>query len=186
MELFEFHITIAPLSVQNFISICDVFDIKRIEIESLDGNGNGIKIEHMTSFTRKLENYYQAFKLITEMDYYLQRLGCTIYRSKIESPYYEHYKEKSLYLETHFTSNLYDLPTSRSVKKDKLIATDREMNKDNYLDFIALHEPLGREIEMCLYDTNIILDKQWFEAYNVGERFGQVINSSINSLQTAV
>lgn len=171
MEIFEFHIYINDKVADKFFHVCNTFDIKKLEIMSLDKDNNGIKVEYMTSFVRKLKNYREAFLLVNAMDEYLGKLGCLSYRKKIESPYYEHYVNLSLYLETHFESSNFELPTSKNVLKNKLIATDRELNKDRYSDFLSLHQSLGREIEMCLYDTNMTSDKEWFDAYNIGDTF---------------
>jgi len=51
----------------------------------------------------------------------------------------------------------------RNAKSSKLLATDRTYDKKEYQAFIEKWK--GEDVEMCLLDTWIEEDKDWFELY---------------------
>jgi hypothetical protein len=90
----------------------------------------------------------------------LKARGVEIIRVKIECPYYETYRDASLYLEAHWpTEDTAAFPVSRSRHKKNLVATDRTYVHQDYDAFRARHQ--GHEVELCLYDSYCDEDQDW-------------------------
>lgn len=159
MESFEIHIT----GSDTINAELDTLGIKNIVIELLTPDKKVLRTEYMSSFVSKHNNLADCQVYVNTI---LAVLKSNIIRVKIESPYYEHYKEQSLYLESHFKPfndlNLY--PVSRNAKSNKELATDRIYDKKAYRDFVEKwrHE----DVEMCLVDTFVDEDKDWFDLYD--------------------
>lgn len=166
-EFFEIHIT----GDESIHRLAKAYGHKTIAIDLLRPDYSTIRTEHMTSLILKYpfrtEAYDDCKKLVDKIvDRYLAD-GLKIERVKIESPVYDYYEEESLYIETHFESNDTFYPISRNKKKTVCLATDREYNQYNYWNFKEKHE--GKEMELCLYDTNQLEDIDWlklFEGYD--------------------
>ena len=86
-----------------------------------------------------------------------------VYRIKIETPFYFDFIEESVYIESHFNSDEFKLPTSRNISKNYNLATLRSYDKSNYEKFIE--ENKNSETELCIWDTNPLRDKKWFDLY---------------------
>lgn len=165
MKTFEIHITVNLDDASMFKNICDLADIKCIEIESLDMYGQNVDIQHMTSIIKKFVDKKEAIEFAKSLSYKFCKCGISVHRTKVESPIYEEYLNDALYVETHFESDQFVFPTSRNIKKNTLLATHREYDKNFYQHFIDHHRKKNHELELCLYDTNINLDTNWFNYY---------------------
>lgn len=157
METFEIHIT----GSSDINEQLDRLGIKNIIIDLLKPNKTILRTEYMSSFISKHKNLTDCQRYVNSV---LLNLSCEIIRIKIESPYYEHYKKRSLYLESHFKpfNELY--PISKNAKSNKELATDRTYKKKEYNAFIEKWKT--EEIEMCLVDTFVEEDKDWFDLYS--------------------
>ena len=156
METFEIHITgSSDINLQ-----LDRLGIKNIIIDLLKPNKRILRTEYMSSFISKHKDLADCQRMVNSI---LANLSCEIIRVKIESPYYEHYKKKSLYLESHFApvNDLY--PISQNNRTGKLLATDRTYKKKDYKAFIDKWK--GEDVEMCLIDTFVAEDEDWFKLY---------------------
>ncbi len=158
MESFEIHITGSP----NIIDVAKKMNVKTIAVDLLNPNHEVIRTEFMTSFIEKKKSYEECKKFVDQLVLNLQK-EVEILRVKIESPYYPHYKDQSLYMESHFENENDKFPISRNVRKTLLLATDREYNKEQYDAFIKKYD--GKDIELCLFDSFIDEDKDWFDAF---------------------
>lgn len=156
MEIFEIHIT----GNESINDELDKLNIKNIIVELLTPKNEIIRTEYMSSFIYKCESYIQCKEYVNNL---LSILKSDIIRVKIESPYYEHYKELSLYMESHFLPKNIQYPISRNRKSGKLMGTDRVYNKLEYDDFMKKWN--DSDFELCLYDTFIEEDFDWFEKY---------------------
>lgn len=158
METFEIHIT----GSQSINAELDRLGIKNIIIDLLTPNKEVLRTEYMSSFISKHNDLAECQRHVISI---LDQLTSEIIRVKIESPYYEHYKDKSLYVESHFKpfNELY--PISRNAKSNKELGTDRTYDKNEYEAFIEKWK--DEDVEMCLVDTFIEEDKDWFELYLV-------------------
>jgi hypothetical protein len=158
MEIFEIHITGEKGINKEF----DKLGIKNIEIELLTPESKVLRTEYMSSFVTKQKCYEDCKRMVDNL---LFKLSSRVIRVKIETPYYPHYEDMSLYMESHFKpkSNLF--PVSRNVKSGKLMATTRTYEKNAYIGFLELFGKDGEEVELCLFDTFIDEDKDWFELY---------------------
>lgn len=164
METFEIHIT-------GNQAILDVDWIKTIAIDLLKPDGSLLRSEYMTSAVMKFENYQ---KCLEEVNKIVERLKLitNIVRVKIECPFYAHYEKQSLYIESHFdvkTPTQY--PTSKNQKKTKLLGTERVYNDpaNDQMQSLYLHFRLKwREAvnELCLYDSYVDEDSDWFSLWN--------------------
>ena len=156
METFEIHIT----GEETINAELDKLGIKNIVVDLLKPNGDLLRTEYMSSFVVKKSSFIVCLNHVT---YLLTQLDSRIYRIKIESPFYRHYVDRSLYMEMHSTPTDNKLPISRNAKSKRLMATDRCYNKDKYQDFMEYYK--NQEIELCLYDTFVDEDKDWFDLY---------------------
>ena len=156
METFEVHIT----GSKGINEELDKLGIKNIVIDLLKPNKDVLRTEYMSSFITKHANLIGCQFHVNSI---LDKLTSNIIRVKIESPYYEHYKKGSLYLESHFPPFNEEYPISRNAKSNKLLATDRTYNKIEYRDFAEKWKHV--ELEMCLVDTFVNEDMDWFKLY---------------------
>jgi hypothetical protein len=156
METFEIHITGSYGINQEF----DRLGIKNIIVDLLKPNKRILRTEYMSSFISKHTNLTECKKYVKSI---LPNIASDVIRVKIESPYYEHYKAKALYLESHFKpiDTLY--PISQNNRTGKLMATDRTYNKKEYKAFIDKWK--DEDVEMCLVDSFVEEDADWFELY---------------------
>lgn len=163
METFEVHIT----GDKSIHEIAKKYNHKTIAIDLLRPDLSVIRTEHMTSLILKFPfttgEYDQCKKLVDHIVCCYESDGLKISRIKIESPFYDCYVDQSVYMESHFESDSTYYPVSRNQKKTILLATDREYDQDEYWDFKQRYE--GKELELCLYDTNPREDVDWLELY---------------------
>lgn len=158
MEFFEIHIT----GDDGYIcSVADQYGLKTIVIDLLRPDGSCLRTECMTSVVTKLADYAACKQYVDDLVDMFTHNGVKIVRVKIECPYYQHYVDQSLYLESHFESGDYKFATSRNQNKTKLLATERTYDKADYEDFCSRHVA----VELCLYDTNVGEDADWFSCY---------------------
>jgi len=165
MEVFEIHIT----GDESIHRLAKKYDHKTIAIDLLRPDRSCIRTEHMTSLILKYPfqqfAYSECKKLVDHIVCCYEADGLKIFRVKIESPFYGHYVEQSLYMESHFESESTYYPISRNQKKTVFLATDREYDQVSYLDFKKKHEN-KEELELCLYDTNPREDvEDWLELF---------------------
>ena len=85
------------------------------------------------------------------------------YIDKIECPPYSELFPMSIYVESHFNPIFVIYPISRNKKSGKLMATDREYNKDKYLTF--LDNWTNEDCELCIFDSFVDEDLDWFNLY---------------------
>lgn len=156
METFEIHIT----GTKDIIPQLDRLGIKNIIIDLLKPNMKVLRTEFMSSFVSKHKNLLDCQRMVNSV---IANLSCDIIRVKIECPYYEHYKDQSLYLESHFKPFNKAYPIARNIKSFKEIATDRTYDKKDYDSFANKWKKA--EVEMCLVDNFIEEDKDWFDLY---------------------
>lgn len=165
MEKFEIHVT----GTDNIIRVLERLGYKWLHAEMRDRENRTVGVEFMSSFVKEFENYAACKEWVDGFVMTLQDEGVTIFRVKIECPYnYSHYSESSVYLEAHFpyTDNTY--PFVYNVRADKYVGTDRTYAKPGYADMIAKWQSVpGSEIELCLYDDNIIHDYEWLNKYEI-------------------
>lgn len=159
LELFEIHIT----GDKSIVDTCKDLNLKTIEVDLLYPNKSVLRREYMTSIVQKFKDYESCRFYVDSTVITLMNAGVHVVRTKIECPFYKHYVEQSLYIESHFESknNLY--PISKNAKKDSYLATDRRYNKACYSDFCNLYQ--NCVVELCLYDPYIEEDADWFELY---------------------
>lgn len=159
MKTFEIHITGKNGEI---IDELNNFGIKNITIELLRKNGSVLRTEYMSSFIIQEMDFVDCMYVVVNL---LSKIKTNVLRVKIETPYYEEYVDKSLYMEAHFDSmvGLTKYPISRNVKSGKIMATDREYDKMKYSMFQK--DMLGHDIELCIFDTFVDEDMDWFELY---------------------
>lgn len=165
--IFEIHIT----GSMNIHEVCKTLGVKTIAVELLKPNGKTLYVEDMTSFIfrgSEIDMYERVLLLVSD----LSRNNVSISRIKVETPYVgcEHLASKSKYMETHFKCGELDgpdeqfvLPTSRNIKKTTFLATDRTYDQSNYFEFYQKYK--NDELELCIFDSNVEQDREWFELY---------------------
>lgn len=159
MEMFEVHITGDNTIIENASKL----NIKTIVVNLLRPTKEFFRSEAMTSFVVKFETFELCKKHVDQIVDKLKKMGTIIYREKIESPLYEHYTERSLYMESHFTAINDQYPISQNARKTTYLATDRVYDKNQYSAFAEKYK--DKELELCLHDTNPTEDSDWFNLY---------------------
>lgn len=156
MEIFEVHIT-------GDESILNHAEVKTISIDLLRPDKSILRTEHMTSHVCKFENFNKCKSYVDQVTKKLLDSGTNIVRVKVECPYYKHYVDQSLYIESHFVDNGFKYPSSKNKNKHSILATKREYDHSKYEAFTKKSK--NEIIELCLYDTNVQEDKDWFDLY---------------------
>jgi antitoxin component YwqK of YwqJK toxin-antitoxin module len=110
----------------------------------------------------KAESYLACKEKVDEIVKTLEKT-CKLIRVKIECPFYKHYQKNSLYMESHFVTASRYFPVSRNQNKKVCLSTERTYNKDEYESFAKRYQK--EQIELCLYDTNVKEDSDWFGWY---------------------
>ena len=159
MEVFEVHIT----GSENIHQIAKGLGLKTIAIDLLQPDMNVLRVEHMTSHIYRFENFERCGEEVIKIVNQMRDSGVVIHRVKVESPDYQHYRTHSLYMESHFEAEGLFFPLSRTHGKEKLLATDRTYDQSRYDDFVKINK--GRDLELCLWDTCVEEDLDWFECY---------------------
>lgn len=159
MEVFEIHIT----GDESILNKALALGLKTISVELLRPDKSVIRTEHMTSAIKKFQNYSYCKEYVDGVVDELNRDGVKIIRVKIESPFYRHYKDQSLYMEAHFVTSNSKYALSRNIRKTEFLGTEREYLHDCYEAFVERHS--GKDIEICLHDTNVNEDKDWLRMY---------------------
>ncbi len=160
MDPFEIHITSKGPEIHG---LCELLGLKTIEIDLLRPDGSVLRTEHMTSEVFKCEDFGAACSTMTFWCYTLEKLGVEIIRTKIETPPFDKYLDRAIYMESHFKDDSYKYPTSRSKHSNKLLATDRNYDLRQYGEFIKKH--VTHETELCLHDSWVDEDLDWFELW---------------------
>lgn len=166
MQKFEVHITGQNKSI---LKELDNLNLKNITIDLLTPDRKKIRTEYMSSFVINCDNYEACLRYVR---YIKSKLTTPVIRVKIECPYYPEYVQQSLYIEAHFTpyegtidNPLFKskYPISLNKGTNKLMATVREYDKLNYREF--REKWANMELELCVYDTYVDEDADWFNLY---------------------
>jgi hypothetical protein len=156
-KIFEIHITGDESVIENAKKL----DMSHISIDLLKPDKSVLRREHMTSHVRSFKDYEDCKAYVDEKVEAFKTLGTEIYRVKIETLYYEEFVDRSCYIESHFIDvDKGNYPISRNARKTEILGTDREYDKAKYEEFRLKHK--GREVELCVYDTFVDEDKDWF------------------------
>lgn len=166
-EVFEVHIT----GDESIIAACEKLGCRTITIDLLKPDKSVLRTEYMTSLivhmapgsVAAMRGYEGCRSFVSKICGELEKLDVKIFRVKIESPYYKHYEDQSLYMESHYVTEDNKHPISRSRHKTTCLATERTYDKLDYQAFRQRHK--GREVELCLMDTFVTEDKDWFDLY---------------------
>ncbi len=162
-KVFEIHIT----GDESIIKACEKLGLRTIVIDLLKPDKSVLRTEYMTSLIIHMapgKGYEGCRAFVSKICGELEKLDVKILRVKIESPYYKEYEDQSLYMESHYVTEDAKHPISRSRHKDTFLATERTYDKSEYQMFRQRHK--GREVELCLMDTFVTEDKDWFDLYH--------------------
>lgn len=164
MEKFEVHIT-GDHSI-HYIAEKKLGKLKTIQVNLLTPDYKIFRIEHMTSLRFGFKNFDDCKLHVDRLAGLFLEHGVRIDRVKIECPFYKHYVDQSLYIESHFKATDNHFPLSINAKKpaDAFLGTNRTYDKSLYDEFISEIIP-GSELELCVFDSNITQDKDWFDLY---------------------
>ena len=147
MKIFEVHIT-GDESIHSL-------GLKTIAVELLRPDYSVIRTEHMTSHVFKFPDFEMCLEHVNSIS---KRIS-NIKRIKIECPFYECYREQSIYLESHFITKNNLFPISKNAKKEEIMGTSRVYSKDQYDKFMEMWH--GEITELCMYDTFVEEDADW-------------------------
>lgn len=158
MRIFEIHITGEEGINQEF----EKMGLKNIVVELLYPNKDRLRTEYMSSFVLKSLSLAECKSYVNRI---LKVLETKVIRTKIECPVYEDYIEDSLYVEAHFIPDPSDegYPLSRNQRSGKIMGTDREYDKERYAEFLRRWD--NEDKELCMYDSFVEEDKDWFDLY---------------------
>jgi hypothetical protein len=158
IETFEIHIT----GDKSILTVAK--PIKTIEVNLLKPDRSILRTEYMTSHVQHMASGFAGCKeYVNDIVKCLEFQGVNIVRVKIESPFYKHYVEQSLYIESHFEDDHFKLPTSQNPRHTMPVVTAREYEQRWFEPFMEHYLP--SVIELCLFDTNVDEDKDWFDLY---------------------
>jgi hypothetical protein len=170
---FEIHITALSqhddptgMGMANFHSAAHYKGLRTISVELLHPNLTVLRTEDMTSHRAEFETFEECKEFVDIMADHLH-MAAGVVRVKIESPYYPEYVGKSCYIESHWTPEILteDYPLSRSChKRHKILATAREYDQSKFEEFNETWKGKGI-VELCLYDSFVKEDKDWFDLY---------------------
>jgi hypothetical protein len=161
MEIFEVHIT----GDEKIIETAKSLNVRTIVIDLVKPDKSYFRTEYMTSHTYRCENYDECKVYVDDIVAKLKEAGVNIVRVKIECPLYPQYRERSLYFEVHYGAYNNTYPLSRNKGKDHFLCTAREYDRSKYDDLARKHLCFLPTMELCLYDTNVEEDKDWFDLY---------------------
>jgi len=158
--IFEIHITVNEF----LIEVAKPLGHKLLILKLLDKDLNSLGIQFMTSIQKEFDSYDECLKwTLDTADKYRETVK--VERVKIECPVYKDFIDQSLYIECHWKdikpNNTYHI--SQRIGQPAYLMTDRVYDKADYLKFYLTHSKLDRELELCLYDDNIRLDKDWID-----------------------
>ena len=174
-RLYEFHITAYESSIRELKR----YDIPIIGIEALSPSGYAVQWDWMTSYSDFFPSQESAINYIRVL---LKKVKFTpIYRVKVETPYDNSLNmEEFKYIETHLNSLDNNLPKSRNIITNEIISTDRTYNFKEFESFAERYNT--SKVELCVMDTNIYHDHNWFMFYDSIPKFGGSV-PPINSIQ---
>lgn len=155
-RMFEIHIT----GDKSIIDTAKELDVKTIQLNLYRPDKTLLRTEYMTSYIHHAMTIDRCKEHVYKMVGALSQ-KCKIIRVKIESPYYDEYVDKSLYMESHFKSDEFKYPTSKNRGKHHWMGTAREYDKAKYQEFCDK----WNRVELCLYDTFVEEDLDWMELY---------------------
>lgn len=156
MEVFEIHIT-------GDKSILTNSKLKTISVDLLKPDKSLLRTEYMTSHVMKCHDFSECKTKVLHVIEELKAAGTKVLRAKIECPYYAHYKDISLYIESHFEALNDKFPISKNQRKETFLATDRKYKKEEYDKF--RHDYRFEVVELCLFDSYVEEDSDWFDLY---------------------
>lgn len=166
--MFEIHIT----GDEKIIEAAKSLDIKTIVIDLVKPDRSYFRTEYMTSHAQAFDNYEECKAWVDDVVNQLTAAGVKIVRVKIEAPFYKHYIDQSIYFEVHYDARNNDYPMSRNQGKETFLCTAREYDRTKYESLWQKHggifllkPPAGWVMELCLYDSNVEEDKDWFALY---------------------
>lgn len=145
--------------------------LRTITIDLLTPEGNILRTEHMTSEVRDFASFTHALCATGTWKFGLIAHGAKVFRTKVEAPPLETFFEQAIYVESHFPSNLFLFPTSRSHHKMKNLATAREYDHKKYRNFVAEHSKAGHEVEVVLHDSWQEEDEDWFRLWDDNSKY---------------
>ena len=174
---FEIHIT----GDDSIKLACQELGFKTISIDLLRPDLSVIRVEHMVSHVIGIDlgsgsgqwaldtKAKLAIDFVMLLSEKLEAMGVNVVRTKVECPGYANLQHMAKYAECHFefTGAELSAPLARNQSKTKILATSRENNVayiGRFLDYYRLAIP-GCETELCLYDTNVLEDSDWFDHY---------------------
>lgn len=164
MKLFEIHITGKDETILNYLNDKQ---LKGISIDLLTPDHTLLRTEHMSSLQQKFESYELCKNWVDELVSDMVSNNIEIVRIKIECPFYEEYASESVYVESHWrvpNDTTCGYPVSRNQGSNKCLATNRTYDKNTYSQFIEQEK--GRQVELCMYDSFIEEDYDWFKIYS--------------------
>lgn len=164
MEIFEIHIT-GDSEIINFLK---EYKLPYLEISLLNKDIKNIGFDCMSAIKYEADNFVKAEEYGRMLYHSISNhANIKLSRLKIETAPLEKYINNALYIERHWEVKLTDTdivkyPLSFIKNKTKYIATEREYNKNKFIDFARKNS----KTELCLLDTNINHDKKWFDIWN--------------------
>jgi hypothetical protein len=165
---FEFHITGNP----KIHDAASYYGIKSIAVDLHRPNGSILRTEHMTSYVAQLSNVNCLLNAMDEARKTVQHIlkvgyvkDLKIWRVKVECPYMQGIPAQ--YIEAHYDSDKFEYPTSRNIGKltPVYMATEREYDSNNFLEFNSVHRAANHIVELCVFDSYVSEDEDWMRLY---------------------
>jgi hypothetical protein len=160
MKTYEIHIT-GEEKINEYLT---KEGIKNIEVELLTPSGEVIRTEYMSSFVENFNFLEDCYERVLNLTNAIKKEGIDIIRIKIETPFYQEYVSKALYIESHFKPFDKQYPISRNKRSGKLMGTDRVYDKSKFADFML--KWANNDVELCICDSYLEEDFDWFKQYS--------------------
>jgi len=172
--LFEIHMTAADDSIHE---AADDLKIKTIAVNLLRPDLSILRTEHMTSHAQDFSDFDECKKFVNDLAFKFRNRGIEMVRTKIETPFSSSVACNSVYIESHWkqiiSGNYFGhrcSPLSQNQNKlgsDKYLATDRLYDR-KYFDLFNDAYKNNATVELCLYDSFVEEDADWFNLYDQG------------------
>jgi hypothetical protein len=159
MEAYQICIT----GSENIIEALKSVQQKGISINLVTPEMKSIRTEYISSIISNFETYGECKLWTDSFIDNLSSMDVDIIRVKINAQYKKSDEDKSLYLEVCFPPRNEDLPMLYNSDLALMFAVDRVYDKSIYDYFTKKYADY--DMEMCLYDSFVENDYDWFSYY---------------------
>lgn len=135
----------------------------QLTVEMLDRSGEVFDTDYMSAIDFR-GSYIDMLTFVANLINYLTFRDVDIYRVKVETQPSPELFQTALYIERHFEmekADDYVYPVSLLANKNKYVGTSRTYNRSEFAEFANRYD----KTELCIIDSNVNHDKDWFDIW---------------------